>query len=26
QQMAILFAKRGAIVVLCDSPDIGNSE
>lgn len=26
QQMAILFAKRGAIVVLCDSNDIGNSQ
>ncbi len=26
QHMAILFAKRGAIVVLCDSHDIGNSQ
>ncbi|CAF1342381.1 unnamed protein product [Adineta ricciae] len=26
QQVAVLFARRGAIVVLCDSDEIGNSE
>lgn len=26
QQIAVLFAKRGAIVVLCDSNEIGNSQ
>jgi NAD(P)-dependent dehydrogenase (short-subunit alcohol dehydrogenase family) len=26
QQMAVLFARRGAIVVLCDSDEIGNSQ
>jgi NAD(P)-dependent dehydrogenase (short-subunit alcohol dehydrogenase family) len=26
QQIAILFAKRGAIVVLCDTNEIGNSQ
>ena len=26
QQMAILFAKRGAIVVLCDTIEIGNTQ
>ena len=26
QQIAVLFAKRGAIVVLCDTTEIGNSQ
>jgi len=26
QQLAVLFAKRGAIVVLCDSSEVGNSQ
>jgi NAD(P)-dependent dehydrogenase (short-subunit alcohol dehydrogenase family) len=26
QQMALLFAKRGAIIVLCDTDEIGNSQ
>lgn len=26
QQIAVLFARRGAIVVLCDSDEIGNTE
>lgn len=26
QQIAVLFAKRGAIVVLCDTNEIGNAQ